>query len=117
MAQAWPGSLQQLLNEANFGLKVGETAIRSEMDVGPAKVRRRFTHPINTFSASINLTTAEYTTFYNFFNTTLAGGTLPFEFDHPITQVTTEFRFVEPPTISSLGGGHFVAGFTIEELP
>lgn len=117
MSQAWPGTLQQLLSEANFGLSIGDTVLRSDMDVGPQKVRRRFTKGVNTFSASIYLTVAEYTIFYTFFNTTLNGGTLPFTFNHPITQVPTDFRFKSPPKIASLGGGQFTASFEWEELP
>lgn len=117
MAQSWPVGLQQLLSEANFGLTIGDTLLRSEMDVGPQKVRRRFTKPVNTFSGSINLTIAEYSTFYTFFNTTLNGGAITFDFPHPITQVLTEFRFKGSPRINSLGGGNFNAQFEWEELP
>jgi hypothetical protein len=117
MAVAWPGTLQQLLSEANFGLEIGETVLRSDMEVGPQKVRRRFTHPINKFSASIYLTTAQYSIFYEFFNTDLNGGALSFNFDHPITQVESEFRFRSPPKISSIGGGQFMATFEWEEIP
>lgn len=117
MAQTWPVSLQQILSEANFGLAIGETTLRSDMEVGPQKVRRRFTKGVNLFSASIYLTVSEYTIFYNFFNTTLNGGTLSFTYNHPITQVPTIFRFKSAPKVSSMGGGQFMTSFEWEELP
>lgn len=117
MAVAWPSTLQELLNEASFGLEVGDTVLRSEMDYGPQKVRRRFTKGIDTFQASINLTTEQYTFFYTFFNTTLNGGVLPFTFKHPITKVDCDFRFKGPPKIMSIGGGNFQASFMWEKLP
>jgi hypothetical protein len=114
--QTWPSQLQQLLNEANFGISIGETVLRSDMDIGPAKVRRRVTKSIDSFTASINLNVAQYTIFINFFNTTLAGGSLPFTFKHPITGVNETFRFKSPPSISSIGGGNFVTSLEWEKL-
>lgn len=117
MSISWPISLQELLSEQNFGITVGDTVLRSDMDIGPQKLRRRFTKGIDTFSASIYLTQAQYITFDAFFKTTLNGGVEVFEFDHPITQVLTEFRFVGVPQYSSIGGGNYTASFTWEELP
>lgn len=115
--QSWPASLQQLLSEANFGITLGDTVLRSDTDVGPAKLRRRFTKGVDEYSASIYLTSAQYSIFVNFYNTTLNGGTLPFEFNHPITGSLESFRFRQPPTISSIGGGMFQANFQWEKLP
>jgi hypothetical protein len=117
MAQTWPSTLQKLLSEANFGIALADTTLRSEMEVGPAKARRRYTKGVDLFSASIYLTTSQYSIFYTFYNTTLNGGVLSFTFNHPITQVPTDFRFKSPPKISSLGGGNFQATFEWEALP
>ena len=117
MAQQWPVGLQQLLSEANFGEQDQDTTIRTEMDVGPAKVRRRFTRGVETYTGSIYLTVSQYTLFKSFFNTTLNGGVLPFTFNHPITQVPTDFRFVGTPQYNSIGGGNFTTVFTWEALP
>lgn len=103
----WPESLQQLLNEAGFAQSFGETVIRTDMDIGPAKTRRRFTRGIDTFTSTIDLERDLYQTFRDFYDTTLNGGTLYFEFEHPITGDLEEFRFTAPPTISPLGGRYF----------
>jgi hypothetical protein len=116
VATPWPVTLQQKLNERGFAYAVGETVIRTEMDVGPVKVRRRSTRPIDKIKGSINLTTDEYDTLQYFFNTTLNGGTERFSFNHPITGVSTEFRFTGPISYSSIGGGNFVADMEWEVM-
>lgn len=117
MAETWPISLQSKLNEDSFGLNPGDTTIRSDMDVGPAKVRRRMTKATDTLTCSIDVTTGEYSTFMLFYDTTLNGGVNRFDFDHPITGVPTEFRFAGPPQIRSIGGGNFRVSMAWEILP
>jgi hypothetical protein len=117
MAVAWPLSLQQYLSEQNFSVTFGDTTVRSDMDTGPQKVRRRFTRPVDKFTGSILVDGAEYDIFYNYYNTSLAGGTTPFLLNHPITGVPSEFRFTGQPKVNSIGGGQFVIGFEFEELP
>lgn len=117
MAIPWPSSLQQLVNQQSFVAKWGETVIRSDMDIGPAKVRRRFTRPIDTYTVNINLTITDYNNLYNFYNSTLNGGVNTFEFNHPITGVLTTFRFLAPPQVSPMGGTTFQATMEWEALP
>ena len=117
MAIPWPVSLQQLVNEGSFGLKFGETLLRSDVDIGPKKVRRRFTRPIDTMAVGFDLTIAQYNTFYYFFNTTINGGATVFELNHPITGVLTNFRFTGPPDIRPKGGINFVATMEWEIIP
>jgi len=117
MAELWPSGLQDIVNEEGFGYTLGDTLVRSDMDVGPAKVRRRYTKGVENLTTTINLTTSEYTTFKNFYDTTLNGGVTPFLFDHPITGVQEEFRFVNPPKIDSIGGGNFRVSMEWEKLP
>ena len=116
MAVAWPVTLQDKVNEDSFAHQIGETVLRSSNETGPVKVRRRFTRPINTFNVSIDLTVAEYSTFYYFYNTTLNGGVTPFDFVNPITGVLNEYRFTGAPAFSSLGGGHFRVTMGWEQL-
>ena len=117
MAIAWPSTLQQLLSEANFSYEIADTAIRTDMEIGPQKVRRRFTRPVNSLTGSIYLTMEEFNFFYTFYNTTLNGGVLPFEYYHPITKELNEWRFKGPARIRSLGAGNFTVEFTWEQLP
>jgi hypothetical protein len=105
MAATWPASLQDKLNQASFSYAFGETLIRSTVDVGPAKVRRRFTKGIDVLTCSILLKNAsEYSIFYNFYDSTLNGGVNRFEFVHPITGVLSEFRMIKAPSLRLIGG-------------
>lgn len=101
----WPASLQQKLDADTFQETLANTLIRSENDLGPAKVRRRHTKGVKEWSVSIRVTIAQYSTLTTFYNNTIAGGSLRFEFLHPITQIAVLARIVDPPTIQPLNGG------------
>lgn len=117
MATPWPTSLQSTLNEDSFSVNIGETTIRTDMDIGPAKVRRRTTRPIDSYSCSINIFQTDYLTMTQFYNTTLNGGVTPFEFVDPITGLLTVFRFLKAPSFSPLGSaGYFRVEMQWEKL-
>lgn len=113
----WPGSLQQKLNVAGFTKKFGSTSVRTDMDVGPAKVRSRFTDAVDVYSCSVDFDFSEHSTFENFGKTTLNNWVLPFLFDDPFTEAEATFRFVEPPTVNPLGGRVFQVSMSWEKLP
>ena len=119
MAVQWPSELQEKLNQASFGLNIGETTIRSSVEVGPAKVRRRFTKGVDQLSCSIDLEREDYETFRLFFDTSLDGGTKTFDYIDPfsLTSETEEYRFIEPPKITIIGGNWFRVAMTWEKLP
>ena len=87
------------------------------MDVGPAKVRRRSTKSVDTYSVTILLDKADYQTFYDFYDVDTNGGADTFYFNHPITGVSTEFRFTKPPEISPIGYSTFQVSMEWEVLP
>lgn len=113
----WPGSLQQHLNSSNFQVALGDTVVRTDMDVGPAKVRSRFTHGVDQYTTSILLTLSQWTTLRDFFKVTLANGSLPFTFTDPMTSTTEIFRFATPPVARPLGGLVFEITMSWEKLP
>jgi hypothetical protein len=117
MAETWPPTLQDKLNEEAFSFTHGETKLRSDMDVGPAKVRRRYTKSVDPISCTIDVTQGEYSDFDYFYRTTLNGGVNQFTFDHPITGVPTDFRIVGTPQTRSIGGGNFRVSMQWEILP
>jgi hypothetical protein len=117
MPQVWPITLQSLVNEDGFSHALGETSIRSAMDIGPEKIRRRMTKSVDLFNVSINLTTTQYSVFYNFYDLTLNGGVESFYFNHPITGVQATYRMKGQPAIRSLGGGQFRVSMEWEQLP
>ena len=113
----WPASLQQKLNSSSFQLGWGSTSVRSETDIGPEKVRSRFTDAVDTYSCSVLIDYSEYNTLLVFFKTTLNNGVTPFLFEDPFTQVQSTFRFVSPPRITPLGGRVFEVSMSWEKLP
>jgi hypothetical protein len=117
MAETWPVSLQQKFNSSNFDLKFGNTLVRSDVDVGLAKVRSRYTDAIDIYTSSIDLEIDDFETFYDFYKTTLNNGSKTFDFDNPLTNTTDEFRFVAPPEIRPMGGRIFKVSFSWERIP
>lgn len=117
MPASWPGSLQQTINVDNFGVTFGDTLIRSDVDVGQAKVRSRYTKGVDVYTAQIDLDYSLYQTFKDFYKTTLNNGALTFEFIDPMTGNLEEWRFMEVPKIVPLGGRIFSVSMTWEMMP
>lgn len=117
MAETFPATLQDKFNEAGFQHIFGNSTLESETDVGPPKKRRRYTTEYDTFNGTIELEKDDYVTLETFYKTTLAGGTLTFNFNHPITQVQSEFQFTQPPSMVPLGGTYFRVSFNWREIP
>jgi len=93
---AWPSTLpqNQFIGVAD---ERGKGAIRTSMDAGPAKTRRRFSAAVRAITCPIEMTGTQRGTFDTFFITTLAEGSLPFTWSDPETDVTQNFRFTAPP--------------------
>jgi hypothetical protein len=83
--------------EVGLSASLPDTVLRTQMDAGPAKVRRRFTAGVEPTRASVLLTKAESATFRTWFRDTLLDGSLAFEHTHPLTAATATFRFTAPP--------------------
>lgn len=115
----WPVSLQQKLDVSGFQRKTGRTRVATEMDIGPAKVRARYTDGVDIYECQHTLDFADIATFDTFYKTTLSNGTLPFLFDDPFTLASTVFRFApdSDPLIRPLGGRTFTLTMTWERLP
>ena len=92
-------------------------AMRSQMDKGPDKVRRRTTANVRPLSFNLMLTSAEVATLDTFFVTTTFSGTDKFDYIHPRTGDTVEARFTEPPIYGEQEGVLFNTGLSLEILP
>jgi len=101
---AWPSSLPQnqfigVADERQKG------ALRTAMDAGPAKQRRRFSAAVRTITCPVEMSSAQKAVFDTFFITTLAEGALPFTWTDPNTDATQNFRFIAPPKFTLDVGG------------
>jgi len=114
----WPAGLPQDVLTDGFGEQLAEVVLRTQMDAGPAKMRRRFTAGVRVFNVATSLTRTEAATFETFFGTTLLGGALAFDWVHPRTLATVAFRFRKAPTLRPEPGAKlWRAEMELEVLP
>jgi len=116
MPISWPGTLPQTPTTGGYEEAPPDLTIRTEMDAGQAKRRRRFTAGPREFSVSFVLTKAQVATLDTFYVTTLKGGSLSFDWFHPRTGAAGEFAFVGRPNYRESDGG-WEAGMKLEQLP
>lgn len=87
----WPAVLPQV-PQRGFSESIGLNILRTPMDMGPAKQRRRSNRP-STMSVSFLMTTTQVAALENFcFNT--IRGVARFNFVHPRTGSSVEVRVV-----------------------
>lgn len=91
----WPASLT--ITKENYSEKPANRVIRSEMDVGPAKIRRRSSAGVREVSFKMLLNDTQLDALEAFYDENDA---LAFDFTNPRTEETVRARFTEPPTFS-----------------
>jgi len=114
MPKNWPDTLPQLWLQGGYQETLPDVMIRTEMDAGPAKSRRRFTVQVTPIKGKMTLTTIQKGYLETFFNTTTAGGSLSFTFPHDGAEV---LRFTKPPMLAKKAGLMWDADFELEKLP
>lgn len=113
----WPSELPVSPLVAGFAEAAPDTRVVTEMDQGPAKMRRRGTAGVRGLSFRLLLDGAGVQALDDFFETALEGGTRAFDFTHPRTGGGVSCRFVEPPAYTAAGGTHYHAAIRLEVLP
>jgi len=94
-----------------------DNVLRSSMDKGPAKLRRRTTANTRPISFELNLTPAEVQTLDDFYTTTLFSGVDAFDMDHPRTGDPVSVRFVERPAYVEREGIDYRVSINLEIMP
>lgn len=119
MAQSWPTGIPNTIQTSGYSRELQDGVIRTDMETGPAKFRRRFTATQDKNRGQIIMTQAQYLTFETWFKTIIMYGALSFEFPDPLNNSNTlEVRFSKPPSLSPAGNGVDVAvTVEIEEVP
>lgn len=118
MAVAYPATLPDAPLRSGYNQKQQSNVVRSSVDVGEAKVRRRYTDPIYNENWQMILTPVQIPIFNSWFNTDLQSGVLRFTFNDPVTDTASEYRFLDMPAFSPYGKhGSFSVSFTVEKLP
>ncbi len=114
----WPLSLPQLVDVANFARNSSNNVIESQVDAGPAKIRRRFTVKSKLLVVNLDMTADQYNTFEDFFEVGCLSGAQPFTWVDPISQATATFRFrLPPPQLTALDPNFFRLQLNLELMP
>lgn len=116
-SSVWPASLPQIPLRNGFSESGQGATIRTQMDVGPAKLRARYTAEIVNFNISLVLTTPQRSTLETFYQTTTVFGSCPFDWDDFVNGGTAEYRFITRPTYRNLADELWSTTFSMERLP
>jgi len=100
----WPDSLPPTLLLAGLSIRPQDNVIRTAMDAGPKKARRRYTARTVTYAGKQVFDAVKMEVFEQFYHTVLADGVLRFNFTDPVTLETAEFRFTGPYSAAALDG-------------
>lgn len=117
----WPASLEQRPLRGLTELRQKGT-LRSDMDAGPQKVRKRFTSAVRNIDVPVVFTSAQRTTFDTFFITTLGEGSTSFDWAQLQTEIdpsetgTLLFRFKQPAKMTK-AAGEWKTVLNLEVLP
>ena len=114
---AWPGTLPAAPLIDGMQETLPDTVLRTDMDQGPAKLRRRTTAGIRILTVSYLLTHTQSDALESFYLDTLAGGALSFAYPHPRSRETVTCRFRKTPALAALNGSFFRAVLELEVLP
>lgn len=112
----WPGSLPAP-SPNGYQEKMPDNTIRTEMDVGPPKIRKRSTATPRLFRLSFDMDNTDVNTLDTFFTTTVNDGVDSFDMDDPRNGTTGTFRIIGPPDISALTGTYYRVTINMEKLP
>jgi len=92
--------------------------IRSTMEKGPEKVRRRTTANVRPISFSLLLSKADVVVMDTFFNDDTYGGADEFDYVHPRTGENVKARFKDAPSYQESGGvGLYKVSVSLEIMP
>lgn len=114
----WPASLPQNVEISGYKEQPGAVVIRTQMDAGPAKQRRRSTARAKPITIQLQLDATQRAAFIAFHENDIADGALSFTWVHPVTRAAATVRIVEGKyDLSALSGTRFLLSMTIEVLP
>jgi len=111
----WPEALPNTLLIDGLSAKRSSGVIRTQMDAGPKKARRRYTASTKIFMGRMILDDGQRAVLDQFYHTALADGVLRFNFTDPQTLETAEFRFTGDYTENS-SDGMFEIQMSLERL-
>ena len=111
-----PSTLPQFLDQDGYTETPPKLMIRTQMEAGVPKRRRRFSSGVRPIKGQMILTFEETQILDDFFNITLSGGSNVFDWVHPRTQQPCVMGFVTEPQYTPQGAA-FNASLDLEIMP
>lgn len=99
----WPATLPQKFLVRNYAEGGKDNLVRSENEIGPAKVRRRASAAVRPVSGAIIVDDTQLATLRSFIADTIGDGALAFTFPAQSEAGTWLVRFREPIEIVPIG--------------
>lgn len=114
----WPETLPPVLRLEWLSDTLPQSVIRTQMETGPHKQRRRFTAAVEPLTGTLLLSADQTVIFDAFYRDALQMGALSFNWIHPRTLQSVEMRIIgnNPPKYSP-AGGQYVLSLNLEVLP
>ena len=116
----WPSSLPAL-QWVGYQETLPDGTLRTQMDAGPAKVRRRFTAAVRPVKGQISTNEAGVAALESFYLVDCNGGATSFVWSLARAggPQNVNFRFTKPPVISPAadGNGRYLVALELEILP
>lgn len=113
----WPATLPQSPLLSGFEEQPPDTRLRTQMDAGPPKTRRRWQTGVRKLTVDLLLSKDQVAILETFIFTTLEGGSLPFDWTHPRTGASTSFMLESIPKYSAVTHSLFQTSLSLEILP
>jgi len=118
----WPAGLPQAPLVRSLSETFPALALRTEMETGPAKMRRRATAVPRSFDIELSLTRNQVALFDQFYTDSIKLGSIPFEWKHPRTGAVCDMRITSTPNARpkaprQSGTEYWSLSFGIEILP
>lgn len=114
---SWPSQLPQRPIADGYNESLQSQVIRTQMDAGPAKSRRRFTAAARMVTARYVLTTSQVAAFEAWFVSDIGAGALAFDWPHRSGTISARITGDPPYRLSPLGGELWRLDMTLEVLP
>lgn len=113
----WPDGLPSAPLRDGYSESQASAVIRTDMDAGPARVRRRTSAHVTDITARYLFNDAQMDTFMAFFNQDAGAGAVIFAMPHPRTGETVSARFRTPPQARALQRGYSFVDVSLEIMP
>ena len=114
----WPTSLPSYFLTDGYSQSLPDGRIRSQTDIGPAKVRTRSTAVAVPLVGRMLMTGTQIGILETFCRVDLLNSTGVFDFTDPVTRTSIKVRFSESvPAWTHVSGNYFSVQLQLEKLP